>query len=85
MCTRQMVTRRPATIAADGQSHLVGTYDNPGYTELQFMLSSPYTNYANGSDYDGLKIVSPEDVQLKGDPAMLPILAQTALTRTITY
>ncbi len=31
------------------KAYLVGTYDNPGYASLQFMLSSPYTNYANGS------------------------------------
>ncbi|HEY3274533.1 MAG TPA: VWA domain-containing protein [Methanocella sp.] len=49
------------TMADDGYDHLVATYVNPGYSNLQFMLSSPYTNYVNGSYYDGLYIVGPDN------------------------
>ena len=33
---------------------------NPGTPNCQFMVSSPYTNYDNGSCYDDLCVVSPE-------------------------
>jgi hypothetical protein len=48
------------TMATEGQEYLIATYNNPGYGSLQFMLSSPYTNYVNGSYYYGLRISSPD-------------------------
>jgi hypothetical protein len=47
------------TMAVEDKEYLVGTYNNPGYTSLQFMLSSPYTNYDNDSYYYGLKVTDP--------------------------
>jgi hypothetical protein len=47
------------TLAIEDKEYLIATYINPGYANLQFMISSPYTNYANNSYYYGLKISGP--------------------------
>ncbi|OPY28309.1 MAG: Bacterial Ig-like domain (group 1) [Methanocella sp. PtaU1.Bin125] len=46
------------TTTQEGTYFLVGTFDNTQtrYSELQFMLSSPYTNFANGSYYYSLYV-----------------------------
>ena len=47
------------TTTSSGKEFPVGTFYNPVKRNLQFMVSSPYTNYDDGSYYYGLKIVGP--------------------------
>lgn len=50
---------KQGTLAVKDKEYLIDTYNNVNYNALQFMLSSPYTNYANNSYYYGLKITDP--------------------------
>lgn len=69
----------------NNREYLIDTYTNTKHSTLQFMLSSPYSNYADNSYYYSLRIVDPSGRSYSGTNSANENYYMFTNARTGTY